>query len=222
MNDIKDARADEAWAIIPGFKGYWISNHGRVLNAKTGRVLKPACGGHGYLNVTLSDRGRTQNYTIHKLVAEAFVPNPCHYPEVNHIDEDKTNPHHSNLEWVTPQMNVEHSRAKFGIFQSPSGSRVEVFNLHEFARENSLHVGSLSAVLLGKQQHHKGWMKWSGEPRTIRDQRVSCILIKPDGEKVECIGLNAFAKRHGLDQGSLSRLRSGKIKAYKGWTLFSK
>lgn len=90
---------EEIWKDIGGFEGlYQVSNLGRVKRVTTGRVLKGMASGKGYLLVGLSKNNIRSVKTIHRLVAQAFIPNPENKPEVNHIDENKTNNMVSNLE----------------------------------------------------------------------------------------------------------------------------
>lgn len=76
-----------------------------------GGPLKQFLNTNGYCVVRLSDasNGRREIARVHRLVAEAFLPNPYGKPEVNHIDGNKANPHLINLEWVTPQENRKHA-----------------------------------------------------------------------------------------------------------------
>ena len=111
----------EIWKDIKGYEGlYQVSNLGRVKRTNPGNrvvsadgTLKPTRRQHGYLGVMLYGKGghATRGFkhcSVHRLVAEAFIPNPNGYAEVNHIDEDKTNNRVDNLEWVTHQQNCVH------------------------------------------------------------------------------------------------------------------
>lgn len=80
-----------------------------VVMSRLGRVLAVQKSKAGYLRVELWDRGRGKKHSIHRLLAEAFIPNPEGKPQVNHIDGDKTNNALSNLEWVTQSENQKHA-----------------------------------------------------------------------------------------------------------------
>nr|MBQ4455310.1 HNH endonuclease [Clostridia bacterium] len=91
---------EECWKQIAGYEGlYEVSNTGKVR--RNGVELKPAVASHGYYMVNLSKDGKEKSYTIHRLVAEAFISNPEGLPCVNHKDEQKLNNDVSNLEWCT-------------------------------------------------------------------------------------------------------------------------
>ena len=105
--------SDEIWHNI--YDGlYSISNLGRVksndrqivysngvVTNYRGKLLKPEAVADGHLRVTLSNGGRKQRVFVHRLVAEAFIPNPNNYPIVNHKDEVPSNNCADNLEWCT-------------------------------------------------------------------------------------------------------------------------
>jgi len=105
---------------------YSISKSGIVCNDKTGKVLKNIKLKTGYLRVTLSSR---KQVLVHRLVAEAFIPNPYNLPCVNHIDENpENNNNYGNLEWVTHKQNIRHSC---------KGCKSYLFNKKEYYETNS-------------------------------------------------------------------------------------
>ncbi len=100
----------EVWKPISGLEDHYrVSNLGRVLSMHSG-VLRPQANNHGYLYVYLRFGGRGKSY-IHRLVAEAFIPNsdPDVNTVVNHIDFNPKNNRADNLEWTTDKGNVHHS-----------------------------------------------------------------------------------------------------------------
>jgi hypothetical protein len=101
----------ETWKWIDGYEDlYKVSDCGTVKRMNyhrigKERVLKGMKDKKGYLQVGLWKNGVQKRFTIHRLVAQAFLPNPNNLPQVNHKDEVKTNNHLENLEWCTPKYN---------------------------------------------------------------------------------------------------------------------
>ena len=88
---------------------YEILEIGKVLNQKTGRILKTDLSPSGHHRVILCINGQPKRYYLHRLVATEHVPNPDNKPFINHKDGNKNNNHKSNLEWVTCQENTIHA-----------------------------------------------------------------------------------------------------------------
>lgn len=107
----------EVWKPIKGYEGkYEVSTFGRVRSVSRkitykdgrvriykGKILKPETCKNGYLYVNLGRKGRAK--TVHRLVAETFLPNPNSFPCVNHKDENKANPKLENLEFCSYKYN---------------------------------------------------------------------------------------------------------------------
>lgn len=103
---------EEIWKHIDFFEGeFYVSNLGRVMNRKTGNILKGDISGSGYQRVQLYYKGNTKKFLRHRLVALYFIYNddPINKTIVNHIDGNKHNNHYTNLEWVTPSENTLHA-----------------------------------------------------------------------------------------------------------------
>ena len=133
----------EIWKDIKGYEGlYQVSNLGRIrsldrivksiYNSKrkmSGKILKPNVIGR-YAIITLYDNdGKAKNRTIHRLVAQAFIPNPNNYPIVNHKDGNRLNNSVENLEWCTQSHNVKESY-RLGI------EKPNLTNLGKFGKLN--------------------------------------------------------------------------------------
>ena len=114
---------------VKGYEGYYeVDQFGRVYGCERhipvddngrlyvkpvfGKQMKQALHTKGYKIVSLTRDGRTKTAFVHRLVAEAFLPNPDALPYVNHKDEDKTNNFLDNLEWCTAQYNSTYGNAR--------------------------------------------------------------------------------------------------------------
>lgn len=111
---------NEIWKDIFGYEGYYkVSNFGNIKSCERtinhglnnairfikGQVIKPFNDNHGYHMVSLSKNGKVKKYKVHRLVAEAFIPNPKNKPTINHKNEIRHDNHVCNLEWATYQEN---------------------------------------------------------------------------------------------------------------------
>lgn len=102
---------EEVWKDIEGYPRYRVSNKGNVWSEKQNKLLKISVNNSGYAVTTLSNKGHSRSFRTHRLVAQAFIPNPDNLPEVNHIDEVKLNNCVENLEWCTREYNNNYRTA---------------------------------------------------------------------------------------------------------------
>lgn len=112
----------EVFRDIPGYEGlYQVSNLGNVKSLGNGdnnsnvgkeRMLKLQKDKDGYLTVFLSIHNYKKLHKVHRLVAQAFLPNPNNYPQINHKDKNRSNNNVDNLEWCTAQYNADYSVSK--------------------------------------------------------------------------------------------------------------
>lgn len=120
----------EQWKDIKGYEGFYqISNLGRVkrlgnLPPYKEHFLKLICNRQGYFYVCLCVENKRQAKTVHRLVAQAFIPNSKNKPCVNHIDGKKSNNKAENLEWCTHCENTKHAY-KTGLIKLNTKSFIE-------------------------------------------------------------------------------------------------
>lgn len=164
---------EEIWKDIEGYEGlYQVSNFGRVksldrldsANHKLkGKLKSTSIRPNGYVNVILYKNSQRKGYSVHRLVAETFIPNPEQKPQVNHKDEDKTNNTVLNLEWATNKENVNHGNrtTKAMIKMSKEVYCFETGKTYINARHASEALGvsreCVRDVCLGKQTQTKGF-----------------------------------------------------------------
>ena len=130
--------------------GYYVTVTGQVWSSHSNKWLRLNKTHKGYLKAQFKDH---TGVFVHRLVAAAYLPNPHNLPQVNHINEDKTNNHLFNLEWCTNEYNELYSKAKWWTVITPEGDTVEVYNLKQFCIDNNINRGNLGAR--GKAQGYR-------------------------------------------------------------------
>lgn len=170
----------EIWKDIKGYEGmYQVSNLGRVKSLDRvgvdgkkykGRERKVIVGKVGYKVVDLYIGGKRETKSIHRLIAESFIPNTNDNPEVNHIDHDKLNNSIENLEWVTRRENfnaaikygqLDHKLTPVVQIDVESGMVINRFKSIQSASRHSskFGVGNIWSCCNGTRKTHAGY-KW--------------------------------------------------------------
>ena len=118
---------EEIWKDIKGYEGkYKVSNLGNVkslnyCNTNTSKILSGAIMPNGYKKICLYKNGKQKNFLVHRLVADAFIPNPNNLPQINHKDENRANNNVSNLEWCTAKYNSNYGNHKIKLSDKIKG-----------------------------------------------------------------------------------------------------
>lgn len=176
---------EEVWKDIQGYEGlYQVSNLGRVRSLsryvnyghsvayRKGRILKEGIATCGYRQVELRKNNRPTHALVHRLVAQAFIPNPDNLPQVNHKDENKANNQVSNLEWNTSKDNINYGTGikrraeKLStaiIMCNLDGTEINHFNsLNEASRKTGISAGNICMCCKGRRETANGY-KWKYE-----------------------------------------------------------
>lgn len=160
---------EQIWKSIDGFDNYEVSNAGQVREM-TGKMCNQYDNGIGYLMVSLKGNdGKWKMRYIHRLVAEAFIPNPNNYDMVNHRDECKSNNQVNNLEWCDAKYNNNYgtivqrglktkrdkntSNAEKAVACLSNGKIVKVFkSINESARQLNTSAGNICSCIKGERK----------------------------------------------------------------------
>lgn len=180
---------EEVWKDIQGFEGiYQVSNKGRVRSLDRyvecadsfrhykGKIMKQDKKKNGYMQICLRRQKIQKQALVHRLVANAFIPNTDNLPDVNHKDENKENNSVENLEWCTQAYNNSYGEGykqrsknaiKYAIQKqsmpvlqySTDGKFIaEYYSATEAARQNNCRQGGISECCNGKQKTAYGYV----------------------------------------------------------------
>lgn len=218
----------EIWKDIEGYEGlYQVSNLGRVKSLERqvwkkrqqcylrvrGRIKQQAVSCWGYWLVSLSANGVNKYHSVHRLVAQAFVPNPENKPDIDHINTIKTDNRAENLRWVTKK---ENSNNPLTLKHMSNGQKLKGNKYCKFGKD---HPNSIPIVQLTKEgEFVKEWAcaadAWregysykhiSACLRKIRKTANGCLwLYKDDYEKGERITKTPHSNSKSVKQLTLN------------------
>lgn len=244
-------KQEEIWRPVKGYEGFYeVSNRGRVRSVgrwitdkngirrfRKGKILNPVRTKVGYLHVLLCRDGKPRWFFVHRLVAMAFIPNPEHKPEVNHLNEQKDMNFAENLSWATAKENITWgtgverraaSQSKAVLALDPStGQVVREFPSAREAGRNGFKSSHISACCNGKVLSCKGFV-WKYKDDYDRENTWTPVKIGMESKPVQAIDpktgevVKEFpsvreAGRKGFHQSTISACCKGKRKTHKGY-----
>lgn len=189
---------------------YSVTDNGEVYSYKTGHreIMAGAftCSGNKYRVVTIYYKNGHRNEYVHRLVANAFLPNPLHLPQINHIDGNTKNNKVTNLEWCTPSHNTKHSydiglhkKIQCSIcgdeyFESGSGRLI-------CGKCATRILNSVDSALRSarKNEYYSRLLIISGRPDIVPE----CLALKAAG-----LTFQEIAKKYGLSKQRIHQLIS--------------
>jgi len=238
----------EAWYVVVNSDSVvrtldrWVPTKGNGKRLAKGHILKQRLINSGYMVVYFRKNGKLVGRLVHRLVAEAFLPNPNNLPQVNHKDCDRTNNNVDNLEWCTISYNSRY-REKYGVSAAESqGHFTYAVNLEtlevlkfksqiEASRALGVGVGNINNVIKGKRKTlHGYWFTEDGnrDTKISKSELHNLVARKPQGYHVIAIDLNASeilrfksqreaAKSLGISGGNINKVLKNKRSQASGY-----
>lgn len=217
---------------------YSISDKGEVRKDANNYIMKLQIQ-QGYKHVTLQINKKAKRFRVHRLVAEAFIPNPENKPYVNHIDGNRQNNLVENLEWVTPAENTQHAvssglmlptRERSVVQFDLDGSKIAEFpSLREAARQTNSNDEKICICCQLQRKQHNGFQWRYKNECGEKVQQIKEYTTKPkkvaqiDPKTNEIIAIynsmTQAAKAVGGTQSAISHVIKGdkQTKTHKGY-----
>lgn len=202
-----------------------VSNKGRVMSVpcikqmknreycKSGMEIIHHDNGKGYRILSLSRDGVHDQRSVHRLVAEAFIPNPSNLPEVNHKDGNKANNQVENLEWVTKSENMKHASRELDALgfnrtlteEQVMAIRNDTRPESEIGDEYGLTQSAINSIRIGKTyKTYGGPIQRVGRSKQRKLTREQVIDIRTS--KLSGIQL---AEKYGIATSTVSKIKNG-------------
>jgi len=218
---------DELWkpVYINGEKTtYVVSTRGRVKNLKTDHMMHLRKDRKGYLRVCISVNGKMYWKMVHQVVAKAFLPNPHNYPQIDHLDCDKTNNDISNLEWVTNEENMR--RATENDLRPSKLTKADVVKICTLLQLNKFSdpqiadmIGNkVTSAMIGAIRTGKSWKRIRKE-FSIQSAKM---INAETAEKVCAMLAQGYSNTEVAKAFNMSPPAVGRIRQGKAWVQISK
>ena len=222
---------EEVWKPIKDYEGlYEISNLGRVRNLNykgsgKGKILKNTKDSKGYLIVGLTKNGKRKLFKIHRLVAEAFIPNPEDKPFIDHINTIRDDNRIENLRWCTQKENCNNEISKKKMSENHANFKGE--NHHMYGKHHSKETKRKISEANKGENHHMYGKHHSEETKNKISESLkgennpkSKPVVQIDLNTNEVINIYSGtreASRQGFKQSHISSCCNGKRKSHKGF-----
>lgn len=155
---------------IPGYEGiYDADESGDIFSVYLNKPISKRDDQRGYLVSTLHKGGIKKHIKVHRLIAAAFIENKNNLEQINHIDGNKKNNRHENLEWCSALQNLRHARnsglIKNRSFDGYVGKNIKTGEIIKFEKQNEAELkgfdsSTISKCCKGTRNKHKGFT-WS-------------------------------------------------------------
>lgn len=233
------------WKPVVGYEDYYlVSSEGEVLSLRSNRILTVVKFYNSeYKAVELNVHGKAKKMLVHRIVAEAFIPNPNNYPIINHKDENPANNCVDNLEWCTYKYNsnygtcisrrVMNTDYKFGADNPKSktvyqfdleGNLIDVFSsTYDAARFYDIDAKSIAKCCTGglKQYAGYGWSYTKEYHYNKRQQsqfrKGNLAMYDLQGNLIKTYTSPVDLENDGFNQISVNRVCRGERNSYKGY-----
>ena len=195
--DNQQPSVEKEWRTVQECDKYEVNQFGEIRHKKRKQVLAPRInkGGYGYVAFVID--GERKNFAIHRIVANAFIPNPTEATEVNHKDYNKLNNCADNLEWVTSSENKTHAykkienkivRGKPVEQYTKTGEYIKTFDsVSDAAKEMNCCIAAISNCCLGRSKTSMGFQWRFSEGSTTKYERKLSSSVQDSSKEDEDI-----------------------------------